>query len=706
MIDQAWSRHLVAAALGFLLPNATMADVITVDDDDPFADFATIQEAVDVAIDGDLIEVGPGYYFSTAPDGVPLVEVIGKSIAIMATSADPAETVLAGQGVRQCVVWQNAPGECRLDGFTVDSGYAEFDGGGASIDGAAVEISDCVFQFCTAARNGGAIRFRSDTVLPPVVRDCRFLSNSAGIHGGAITAVGGLDVYGARFQENVSTVYGGGVHFDGDPAGKANFSIVQDCSFLDCESEYGGGIYGFRANLILQETSLIGCIAGNEAALTGWGGGVGVFSGSLRMTGGSISSCEGGESSGAVDLERSVGFLADVTISGNTAWSFAGAVYGNGKGTAIRFEDCDFTGNAAQAGTGGAIVCDSGVGSLELERCTFDDNFAFGTLCLSAPNIVTARDCDFDAQSPDAFGFVGTPKVRLGGIGTGSRFIGCRFVDGRSIDDASAFQAQNIGGLEFIDCEFIGNETTADGVDVEGAVSISAFPDNDDPIRFRNCVFRNNQSCCVGPGFFAATGGAVRVSGRAAEASFCVFESNQGIEGGSLYGEFHLSNCRIAGLSSLGYGGAAYLLEGSSVVDCWISGSADCNYPWIYATGPVSIRGCTMSGAFPEGFECFPDPAELAGCRLLAGTTVQDTRFCHYDPAAIFGDWTDLGGNSFHAGECDFADINGDGEVNGADLALVLASWGEPCLGCAADVDQDGEVDGADLALVLAGWGP
>ena len=73
---------------------------------------------------------------------------------------------------------------------------------------------------------------------------------------------------------------------------------------------------------------------------------------------------------------------------------------------------------------------------------------------------------------------------------------------------------------------------------------------------------------------------------------------------------------------------------------------------------------------------------------------------------AIFGDWTDLGGNSFHAGECDFADINGDGEVNGADLALVLASWGEPCLGCAADVNQDGEVDGADLALVLAGWGP
>ena len=43
--------------------------------------------------------------------------------------------------------------------------------------------------------------------------------------------------------------------------------------------------------------------------------------------------------------------------------------------------------------------------------------------------------------------------------------------------------------------------------------------------------------------------------------------------------------------------------------------------------------------------------------------------------------------------------------VDGADLALVLAAWGQPCLGCAADVNGDGEVNGADLALILAGWG-
>ena len=91
----------------------------------------------------------------------------------------------------------------------------------------------------------------------------------------------------------------------------------------------------------------------------------------------------------------------------------------------------------------------------------------------------------------------------------------------------------------------------------------------------------------------------------------------------------------------------------------------------------------------------------------LAGVdnSFRDTRLCGYSAAAINGDWTDLGGNSFNPKACNLADINGDGVVNGADLAQILALWGTPCLGCAVDINEDGEVDGADLALVLAGWG-
>ena len=48
-------------------------------------------------------------------------------------------------------------------------------------------------------------------------------------------------------------------------------------------------------------------------------------------------------------------------------------------------------------------------------------------------------------------------------------------------------------------------------------------------------------------------------------------------------------------------------------------------------------------------------------------------------------------------------DLNGDGIVNGADLALILAAWGA-CPGCPADLNGDGIVDGGDLAFILANW--
>ncbi|MBM4008485.1 MAG: hypothetical protein FJ285_02725 [Planctomycetes bacterium] len=47
------------------------------------------------------------------------------------------------------------------------------------------------------------------------------------------------------------------------------------------------------------------------------------------------------------------------------------------------------------------------------------------------------------------------------------------------------------------------------------------------------------------------------------------------------------------------------------------------------------------------------------------------------------------------------ADLNNDGTVNGADLALLLGNWGNPGTG---DIDSSGVVDGADLAALLSAW--
>lgn len=56
------------------------------------------------------------------------------------------------------------------------------------------------------------------------------------------------------------------------------------------------------------------------------------------------------------------------------------------------------------------------------------------------------------------------------------------------------------------------------------------------------------------------------------------------------------------------------------------------------------------------------------------------------------------------AGAC-AQDLNRDGTVNAADLAIVFASWGNCSGACPADLDSNGKVDGDDLTLVLGNWG-
>jgi hypothetical protein len=50
-------------------------------------------------------------------------------------------------------------------------------------------------------------------------------------------------------------------------------------------------------------------------------------------------------------------------------------------------------------------------------------------------------------------------------------------------------------------------------------------------------------------------------------------------------------------------------------------------------------------------------------------------------------------------------DLNGDGVVDGGDLLMLLAAWGE-APGHPADFNGDGVVDGGDLLILLAAWGP
>ncbi len=51
-------------------------------------------------------------------------------------------------------------------------------------------------------------------------------------------------------------------------------------------------------------------------------------------------------------------------------------------------------------------------------------------------------------------------------------------------------------------------------------------------------------------------------------------------------------------------------------------------------------------------------------------------------------------------------DLDGDGDVNAFDLAILLGSWGPVPTPDPPDFDGDGDVDAFDLAILLGNWGP
>lgn len=52
------------------------------------------------------------------------------------------------------------------------------------------------------------------------------------------------------------------------------------------------------------------------------------------------------------------------------------------------------------------------------------------------------------------------------------------------------------------------------------------------------------------------------------------------------------------------------------------------------------------------------------------------------------------------------ANLNGDGVVDSADLALMLGSWGPAPAGAVADLNMNGFVGSDDLSILLGSWGP
>ena len=259
-------------------------------------------------------------------------------------------------------------------------------------------------------------------------------------------------------------------------------------------------------------------------------------------------------------------------------------------------------------------------------------------------------------------------------------------------------------------------------------------------------------------------GGGVRIYNSFAAFTDCHFVSNRAEEpawwgGGawlSEYGNPSISRCVFVG--NYGGGNTAgvyhYLGGGISVSDCVFQDNTSVSGQCIHiqtegGTITASIQRCTFrrfishgittDGCFPIGFwnpnsgtitcpisDCVAEqPVPVAGTPtnmfafMAIGSypnspyniTLTNNKACGL-PNLVYQDsnstWINGGGNTLNPNCCP-ADLDGDGGVDGADLGILLAQWGD-CIGCSSDINGDsavgGTVDGGDLGMLLAAWGP
>jgi len=221
------TRHLFVfvVLIGFALSTSAQAQWTWYVDDDncpggtgtPEDPFCTVQQAVDVAADGDIVEVAPGVY----EDGI---DIDNLNITIISTDG-PYLTGLGpatgNPGLLDTVVAIEycAGAGVRVEGFTIRNGRGHQDSGfagGVEIFNSTAVLENDIIQDNSVFNAGGGIYVCNATDTVRIV-NCLITRNQAALvpdfgHGGGLY-IENSDVLirGSTFSDNRARLYGGAI---------------------------------------------------------------------------------------------------------------------------------------------------------------------------------------------------------------------------------------------------------------------------------------------------------------------------------------------------------------------------------------------------------------------------------------------------------------------------------------------------------------
>ncbi len=315
--------------------------------------YATIQEAVDAAEDGDTVLLAPGEYVITEP-------IDFNRLHDPADPASPAvkNLVLRSEGTAEETIirMSSAPADpARANVFVFEHGESALSRvENVTITGGA---GSAVVPGTPHDRRGGGILCAGGAA--PAITGCRLVGNSAAV-GAAVAMQGGVStISNCTISGNAGSAiaYLGGTH------------TLTDCVIASNGQGYwGGGVLCERANVRIADCS----ITGNSSSA---GGGVGLRSAAVVT----LERCEvrgntAVERGGGIMVWESTATLADCTIADNRAYSHGGGI--DCEGSSVRATRCTFATNTADYGGGVCYLKCMLMPDVALDDCAVVGNWA------------------------------------------------------------------------------------------------------------------------------------------------------------------------------------------------------------------------------------------------------------------------------------------------------------------------------------------
>jgi predicted outer membrane repeat protein len=214
--------------------------------------FGRIQDAIDTAQNGDVIEILPGIYTG---EGNFNLDPMGKSITIRSSTPEDEDIVAAtiidpngfGPGF---YLYSGEDSNCIIEGLTIRNGYRGKSGGGFSCYNSQPTIRNCIVKSCATGTHGGGMYFMDSTVR---VSGCVIRDNIATVDGGGIECFrsSGFIVNCLLFSNRTDSWRGGGIDSYG-----CNGLLIRNCTFAANTAYRGGGIYAWDSSLDLSNNIL------------------------------------------------------------------------------------------------------------------------------------------------------------------------------------------------------------------------------------------------------------------------------------------------------------------------------------------------------------------------------------------------------------------------------------------------------------------